>query len=211
MPLVRHDTIVPVTPDIDAWDAWSPRQVAARLAGIDLPWCVAAGWALDLFRGGQTRPHGDLEFTVPAARWPDVAARFGELDFWVPCDGVVHPATERTLREEHQTWAWEPSVGRWRFDVFREPHEGDVWICRRDPRIRMPFADLVEHDADGIPYLAPEIALLFKAKARRDKDEADFAGVLPLLDTRRRAWLDDALALVHPDHPWRAALSRPSR
>ena len=58
-----------------------------------------------------------------------------------------------------------------------------------------------------LPYLAPEIVLLFKAKAPRAKDEADFAGVLPLLDARRKAWLDAALGLVHPDHPWRTALN----
>jgi hypothetical protein len=33
-----------------------------------------------------------------------------------------------------------------------------------------------------VPYLLPEIVLLFKAKHRRPKDRADFDGVLPLLD-----------------------------
>lgn len=90
-------------------------------------------------------------------------------------------------------------------DVFREPHDGDVWICRRDARIRRRYADLIRHDPNGLPFLAPEVALLFKAKATRDKDHGDFAGTLPLLDASQRQWLVDALALVHPDHPWRAA------
>jgi len=33
--------------------------------------------------------------------------------------------------------------------------------------------------ADGIPYLSPEICLLFKAKAVRDKEVADFEVALP--------------------------------
>ncbi|WDG31046.1 hypothetical protein N7925_23290 [Streptomyces sp. CA-278952] len=41
--------------------SWTPGEVAQRLAGISTPWCVAAGWALNLFRGGQTRVHGDRE------------------------------------------------------------------------------------------------------------------------------------------------------
>jgi hypothetical protein len=61
----------------------------------------------------------------------------------------------------------------------------------------------IEHDPNGIPYLAPEIVLLFKAKhAARDKDAADFARALPLLDAQRRQWLADALRIVHPGHDW---------
>jgi hypothetical protein len=41
--------------ELDArWaDAWRPENVAERLARVRTPWCIAAGWALDLFRGGQ--------------------------------------------------------------------------------------------------------------------------------------------------------------
>jgi len=197
-----------VAPDVDAWEPWHPRLLGERLAGLPVPWCVAAGWALDLFRGRQTRDHGDLEIAVPVTRFAEVAQRFPEIDFYVPVDGVLVPATVETLAAGHQTWALERAAGHWRFDVFREPHDGEVWICRRDARIRRPYADLIRHDADGLPFLAPEVALLFKAKAQRDKDSADFAGTLPLLSADQRGWLSDALALVHPDHPWQAAIAR---
>jgi hypothetical protein len=62
---------------------------------------------------------------------------------------------------------------------------------------------VIERDPTGIPYLAPEIVLLFKAKhAARGKDAADFARALPLLDGQRREWLADALRVVHPGHDW---------
>lgn len=194
-------------PDLDAWDPWPPIVVARRLAGVDVPWCVAGGWALDLFRGGQSREHADLELAVPADRFADVAGRFEDCEFWVPGGGKVVPLSDEALRERHQTWARERATGAWRFDVFREPREGDTWICRRDPRIRRPYAEVIEHDGEGIPYLAPEIVLLFKAKAVRDKDRSDLHAVLPLLSTGRRAWLRDALDLVHPGHAWRALVS----
>ncbi len=50
------------------WDAWAPPQLAQLLRGVTAPWCVAAGWALDLFRGEQTREHEDLEIAVPNTR-----------------------------------------------------------------------------------------------------------------------------------------------
>jgi Aminoglycoside-2''-adenylyltransferase len=199
-----------VTPDLDAWDAWHPRVVAERLAGVRTPWYVAAGWALDLFRGAPSRVHADLEIAVPADRFVEIAARFTDCDFYVAGAGQVVPVGPAAMRAHHQTWALERATGRWRLDVFREPHDGDVWICRRDERIRRPYAEIVELGPDGIPYLAPEIVLLFKAKGDREKDRADLHGVLPLLDAGRRAWLADALALVHPGHPWQAVVA-PSR
>ena len=195
-----------MVPDLEAWEAWHPRVVADRLSGVDVPWCVAAGWALDLFRGAPTRAHEDVEIAVPAARYEAVAERFGDCEFYAVCDGEVWPVSDDTLRGGYQTWARDKATGKWRLDIFREPHDGDVWVCRRDSRIRRPYPEIIEFTSDGIPYLIPEIVLLFKAKDRRDKDEADFAGVVPVLDVGRRDWLDDALGLIHPAHPWRARL-----
>lgn len=194
-------------PDLAAWEPWSPRTLADRMRGLEVPWCVAAGWALDLFRGAQSRPHGDIEMAVPAAGFPAVAARLDDCRFWVPTDGRLVPPSGTALAEQFQTWAWERAAGRWRVDVFREPHDGDTWICRRDDRIRVRYADIIERDRDGIPFLAPEFVLLFKAKRHRDKDEADLASTLPLLDDARLRRLDGLLAVAHPDHPWRAAVA----
>lgn len=197
-----------MVPDADAWQPWHPAAFAERLAGLPVPWCVAGGWALDVFRGRQTRDHSDVEIAVPGARFAEVAERFPELEFHVPLDGRLVPAGPDALAAGHQTWALDRAAACWRFDVFREPHDGDdVWICRRDDRIRRPYRELIRHDASGLPFMAPEVVLLFKAKARRDKDSADFGGTLPLLDAGARQWLADALTLVHPDHPWRAAVA----
>jgi len=196
-----------VTPDIDAWAAWDPPTVAARLADVGVPWCVAGGWAIDLHLGAPTREHEDLEIAVPRAHFAPVAARFPELDFYVAGDGQVAPVTPAALAEHHQTWAYDPEAAVWRFDVFREPHDGDVWISRRHAALRRPYAEIVRRTPDGIPYLSPEVVLLFKAKHRRDKDEAVFAAVTPVLSEPQRQWLDAALDLVHPGHPWRRTAS----
>ena len=188
--------------DLDAWDAWSPQDAARYLETLTAPWYVAAGWALDLFLGEQTREHDDLEIGVPARRFAEVREALASLEFVVIGDGKAWPMTEATLSAHHQTWVREDDGGPWRVDVFREPWDGDAWIYRRDRRIRLPAADLILRTSNGIPYARPEVVLLFKAKASRSKDEVDFTTVLPHLDASRRGWLRDALALVHPGHPW---------
>jgi hypothetical protein len=199
--------------DLVEWDAWEPAEVARLLAGVDAPWYVAAGWALDLFLGGQRREHEDLEVAVPAARFDEVLEALDGLEVFVvgPEPGIVRPlARARDLLEPtHQTWVRDPEAGVWRFDIFREPSYGQTWICRRDDRIRMPYSQVIERTADGIPYGRPEIVLLYKAKHTRPKDDDDFAAVLPLLEPERRRWLAEALELVHPGHRWLAAIGSP--
>ncbi|MGW3097095.1 nucleotidyltransferase domain-containing protein [Streptomyces sp. NPDC001102] len=197
--------------ELDArWaDAWRPDQVTERLAGIGTPWYIAAGWALDLFRGEQSRPHGDLEIAVPAAGFPEVRDHLPGYAFDAVGSGRIWAdAGAEALAATHQTWLRDPASGRFLMDVFREPHDGGTWICRRDASLRLPYDVVIERSADGIPYLVPELVLLFKAKGTRPKDHTDFHGILPLLNRARRDVLGEGLARMHPGHPWLAALGR---
>ncbi|XVV10284.1 nucleotidyltransferase domain-containing protein [Actinoplanes sp. CA-131856] len=194
-----------MTPDIEAWQSWHPSLVAARLAGVETPWYVAAGWAIDLHLGGELREHEDTEIAVPESRFAEIAGRFPELAFYAPAGkGVVVPATPEALAEHHQTWAMDPSADVWRLDVFREPHDGDIWISRRHESLRRPYSEIILRTPDGIPYLSPDVVLLFKAKHGREKDQRDYDAAAPHLTAAQRDWLDRALDLVHPGHAWRS-------
>jgi hypothetical protein len=186
---------------------WTPDEVADRLAGVDVPWYVAGGWAVDLFLRARTREHADIEIAIPAASWSAIRDRFGGYAVDAAGSGRIwaDPAPE-ILAAVHQTWLRDPVSGDYRLDVFREPHDADTWICRRDETIRLPYRAIIGHTHDGIPYLTPELVLLFKAKAARPKDQADFNATAPRLSATQRATLADLLARVHPGHHWLADL-----
>lgn len=206
---LSSELIASFEPDLEAWDAWRPEEIARRLAGVHAPWYIAGGWAIDLFLGHQGRAHDDLEIAVPHDRFGEIAAALPELDFFVVGSGKAWPLQQAgdAFERLHQTWARDPASGKWRIDVFREPSEGGEWVCRRDAGIRLPYHRLIARTADGIPFGRPEVIVLFKAKAARPKDEDDFAAVLPHLDAPARQWLGDALARIHPGHHWIAILS----
>ena len=200
------------TPDVEQWDAWRPERIAELFAAVDLPWFVAAGWAIDLFLGGERREHSDLEVAVPNTRFDELADVLAPFEVCVitgQAEATLLEQARDRLMDTHQTWIREPATGRWRFDLFREPSDGDTWICRRDPAIRLPYGDVIEWTADGIPYGRPEVVLLFKAKrSHEEKNRDDFDATLPRLDGARREWLYGALERIHPGHPWLAELER---
>ena len=120
-------------PDVSKWDAWRPERVASVLEGVEAPWYVAAGWAIDLFLGGERREHEDLEIAVPNSRFDEFVDALAGLELFVitgPAEATPLAQARDRLHETHQTWAREPATGRWRLDLFREPSDGDTWIGR---------------------------------------------------------------------------------
>ncbi|MGN6599718.1 MAG: hypothetical protein ACTHMW_10635 [Actinomycetes bacterium] len=207
------------------WRPWTPQQVRDELRDCPAEWMVAGGWALDLFleqagAADASRAHEDLEIAVPAQQFSLVRNRLAPGRQWVvPVESRVRALDETTAQDAHQTWLWDEATAAFVLDVFREPGlaDGDgpvspdetTWVCRRDDRLRLPMSQVRRWSADGIPYTAPEVVLLFKAKHRRPKDELDLARTVPALDDAARGWLRDALTLVHPargphetGHPW---------
>ena len=203
-------------PPVEAWSmAWTPDQAAAALKNVSAPWAVAGGWALDLWLGAQTREHEDLEIAVPATGLPEIQARLEDLGlqlFEIDDGQVIALGRGRSPGPRtHQTWAMDPAVQGWRMDIFREPGDAQTWIYRRTGELSAPRAWASGRNATGIPYLAPQIVLLFKAKATREKDEADFAIVAPRLSPEARDWLAAGLRTIQPRHPWIDRLSARSR
>ncbi|HEX3269221.1 MAG TPA: aminoglycoside adenylyltransferase, partial [Ktedonobacterales bacterium] len=191
------------------WEPWSPSDVATFFAPLTVPWWIAGGWAIDLFLGRQTREHEDIDVQILRRDQQAVRALFGAWDIQAalpPPRDEAWPFRSWRLGEEldadiHDVWCRPEPTQPWALQLMLADTQDDSWLFRRMPAIKRPV-DTIGCATDEIPYLAPEIQLLYKAKGLRPKDEADFAQVLPALDQERRHWLRNALAEAHPDHPW---------
>jgi hypothetical protein len=110
--------------------------------------------------------------------------------------------------EDHeQLWIRRDAFSPWLIELMLTPVEGETWHYKRDRSLTRPMSQVVEVGADGIPRQRPEIGLLFKARRRVERDEQDFAAVVPTLSDDERAWLRDAIARTEPaDNPWLARI-----
>ena len=173
------------------------------LAGFDRPWWVAGGWAIDLAVGRTTREHEDVEIAVRFDDQEAVRAALESWELWIAYEGSLTPweRGDRIELPRHQLWARRTADAPWSLEILFERHDGDDWIFRRDDRIRRRLTEFGAA-ADGLPIVAPEVQLLFKAKYRRAKDEHDFAVMQSLLSDEAAAWLRASLALIDPDHEW---------
>jgi hypothetical protein len=95
-------------------------------------------------------------------------------------------AGERLPAGVHDIWCRRGPGEPWRIQVLLDESSGNDQVSRRDERIRRPITSIGFVTARGIPCLAPEIQLFYKAKNGRPKDETDFAAALPVLTKPQR-------------------------
>ncbi len=102
----------------------------------------------------------------------------------------------------HQINAYRAGESEPAFQVMLAESRGSDWIFRRNPDVSMPLSRMGFHPLWGLPYLAPEIVLLFKAKHLEARDRVDFDHAIPALSADARRWLRDAIEKTHPGHEW---------
>lgn len=82
---------------------------------------------------------------------------------------------------------------------------GAAVSSNRAPDVAAELERYARRAPGGLPYVAPEVRLLYKAKPHptgMEHNDTDFAAVVPDLDLEARRWLKAALERAHPDHHW---------
>ncbi len=196
---------------------------AAMLAPFSQPWFVSGGWAIDLFTGTLSRPHSDIEIGIWRHDQPALHQHLGQhLPTWHRYQIVEYPsgiqrepwpAATTLALPSHQLFISPTPLGPGAFPdygFFLNDQLAGQWQWRRNPTLTRPAHTIIATSPLGIPILAPEIQLLYKAHHHQPKDDADFAAALPHLTTTQRDWLRTALQQHYPADPWLPALTPPT-
>jgi hypothetical protein len=196
------------------WDPLPPARVASLLSATAVPWWIAGGHAIELAVGRNVRPHVDVDVLVLRRDQLAVQRALPGWEWWAADPpGVLRRwrPGEYLPNGVHDIWCRPGAEQSWRVQVMLDESRGGDWVSRRNGRVCRPITALGRMSVDGIPYLAPDVQLFYKAKEPRAKDEADFAAVLPFLDADRRRWLRRAITDTYGKHPWTRRLDPPDR
>ena len=191
------------------WRPVRPSEGVLWLSALSVPWWVAGGWALDLFTGNQSRPHKDFDVGILRRNVLQALAQLPSWEFFEAKEGVLTKlgAGAAPRADVHSLWGRSKDSARWELEMMLDEADADDWVFRRAPAIRRSLTMAIRYNSDGIPYFAPEIQLLYKARAPRALDQADFVHIVPRLDLDARCWLRDAISTTDPGHTWLSVLS----
>lgn len=171
--------------DISNWVPLTVLEINKLFSVIPIHWCIAGGWALDLHLHKQTREHSDIDVIITREEqliayqylmhdWMLYRAEDGKLILWE--DGAY-------LNSTNDVWVSKSDDSPWAFQLMIIDTEENFWTYKRNTSIKRPVAEIILKTVEGIPYLRPEIQLLYKAGGSkvREKDFNDFQTMLPSL------------------------------
>ncbi|MBK3493629.1 hypothetical protein JFL43_01855 [Viridibacillus sp. YIM B01967] len=193
--------------DLDNWESINVTEIYKLFSTIPINWGIAGGWALDLHLGKQSRVHDDIDVIILREEqlttynhlsddWMLYKAENGKLVLWQ--EGEF-------LKTTNDIWVSKSSSSPWVFQIMLVETEQQSWIYSREKSIRRRLEDIFLRTDEEIPYLRPEIQLLYKGGSSnvREKDFKDLQIMLPYLLPEQRDWLKMNLKRQFPTgHSW---------
>ena len=192
--------------DTNNWQALDPIEIQKLFKSLEIPWWIAGGWAIDLFIGRKTREHLDTDVLILRKDQLIIQEFLKDWKLYKTTKQGLKPWEKGEYLEigVNSIWCKRESNSPWILQIMFLDADSKDWIYRRVSTIRRELSTIERKTDAGIPYLAPEIQLLFKAKKETiSKDQSDFINVLPLLQVKELQWLLDALHIQFPQgHNW---------
>ena len=198
--------------------------------GFDYAFC--GGQGLDLFLGYESRTHGDIDicafrddrdriiqymqsqgFEVYEMLGGGRAHRITDVSDQIRIRGNIFCFLEgcplvKTYPPDEDGCCWMEffHIGQTRLDFIEflfNDRTSESFEYARNREITLDLGKAIL-TAEGIPYLAPEMCLLYKSTdIEREGYQQDFELAWKAMDPSRREWLRKALLWEYPNgHPW---------
>ena len=210
---------------------WLLEELKAFMAESNFPWAVCGGFALDLFLRRSIRPHGDIDLCVFENHRESIKAYAFDKGWHVyefRGHGKVRPLGDGTISDPgrnlmcvkdgcdivkfypcedagmlyHQFFHTGMNGFHYLEFLFNSVCDNFLVLAQRKGLRRELSKSISYHN--GIPYLAPEIVLLYKASdSENPAYQQDFDEAYPCLNGEQRAWFAGGMKLLYPyGHPW---------
>ncbi|RZT15541.1 nucleotidyltransferase domain-containing protein [Fictibacillus sp. BK138] len=192
----------------EVWKPLSINEIHNMFNKIPLQWWIAGGLALDLYLERTTREHGDIDIVILRSEHLILQKYlYGDWEMFKASKGRLIPweLEEQLDSQFDNVWVKKKSETTWAFQVMILDTEENHWIYKRNDTIRRSIEDIGLESYSGVPYLKPEIQLLYKGGSSfiREKDIIDLTNVLPVMSDEYRHWLIDSLNIQYPNgHQW---------
>ena len=210
------------------------QELAEFMSDLGVFYAVCGGHAIDLFIGEKTRPRKDLDITLFWEDRDEIIRHMlsEKWDVYEPCgdadSGFLHKINDVTVqrREKDNIWCVKPGNRSYKFDVCENglfsvkfsggeqteldfievlfnTHKDDELLYKRNHAIGMRITDAV-CEADGVPYLAPELVLLYKSPYAKNADyRSDYENAVKKMSAEQVRWFRRALGVMFADgHEW---------
>ncbi|MER1993153.1 MAG: hypothetical protein ABS897_03935 [Eubacteriales bacterium] len=207
-------------------------EADAMLKNGGFEYAFCGGQALDLFLGYESRAHGDIDICVFWKDRDRIIRYMQAQEFEVYemlGGGRAHHITDISAQarikknvfcyregcplvktyppdEDGCCWMEFFHTGQTELDFIEflfNDRNADAFEYARNREITLDMKKAVL-SRDGIPYLAPELCLLYKSTdTERDGYQQDFELAYAKMDASRREWFRNALKTAFPEgHKW---------
>lgn len=201
------------------------------MINIGVDYAVCGGHAIDLFLSEKTRPHKDLDVIV---YWDDrnKIIQYMLNRGWIiyePCGtAYLHKINDITDQKciKNNIWCVTRNNRHYKFTEYEKDlytvdfdnseqiylnyieflfntRKDDDFLYARNNDIKMNLSNAILK-LNNIPYLAPEIILLYKSTAADNSDyQLDFNNASKRMNKNQLAWLKKSLSIMFPNgHKW---------
>ncbi|ART74873.1 hypothetical protein B4U37_01885 [Sutcliffiella horikoshii] len=192
----------------EVWRPLSITEIHSIFSIIPIQWWIAGGWALDIYLQKVTRAHEDIDIVILRPDHLILQRHLGrDWEMFIAFKGHLIPWNKNQLLDSHydNIWVKKKDESTWAFQVMLLDIEEKNWIYKRNNTIRKSLEDIGLVSLSGIPFLKPEIQLLYKGGSSviREKDFIDLGNILPKLNVSNRDWLKKSLKIQYPHgHKW---------
>ena len=161
------------------------------------PWFIAGGWAIDLFLDRETRIHEDIEIGIYRKHQMKLYGYFDK--------NKKYYSNNKSRTGKYEKLVWNKEYLRLpihelyikyediELEVLLNEKNENEWIYRRNEKIKLDEKKVILFNRNSIPYLCPEIVLLYKTKELRSKDIEDISNTTEKMNDSQLKWLFDSI------------------